>query len=46
MAANKKSFERGMKVLSLEVLPGAARVHSLYQHAGFESGRTLYRKTL
>jgi GNAT superfamily N-acetyltransferase len=45
-AIERLARARGVKVLSLEVLPGAARVHSLYQRTGFESGRTLYRKKI
>lgn len=37
---------RGVKLLALEVLPDAERVHALYKRAGFQSGRTLYQKRL
>lgn len=37
---------RGVKLVALEVLAGETRVHSLYQRAGYRSGRTLYQKLL
>ena len=45
-AIEARARERGVKLLSLEVLPGADRVHALYQRAGFVSERTLYQKRL
>lgn len=45
-AIEELARDKGVKLLALEVLPDAPRVHSLYRRAGFESGRTLYQKRL
>lgn len=42
----ERARSRGVKLLALEVLPDAPRVHALYQRAGFKSDRTLYQKRL
>jgi GNAT superfamily N-acetyltransferase len=45
-AIEELARSRGVKLISLEVLPDAPRVHSLYQKAGYTSGRTLYQRRL
>jgi GNAT superfamily N-acetyltransferase len=42
----ERARARGVKLLALEVLPEAQRVHALYQRAGFTAERTLYQKRL
>ncbi len=45
-AIEELARSRGVKLLSLEVLPETPRVHSLYQRAGYTTGRTLYQRRL
>jgi GNAT superfamily N-acetyltransferase len=45
-AIEELARSRGVKLISLEVLPETPRVHSLYQKAGYSSGRTLYQRRL